>query len=486
MKITLLGTGVRMPFVLHALAARGSELGLTEVTLHDVDPERLDVMRALGTYLCGEWGARFGVRAERDPRAALSGARFVFSAIRVGQDSARALDEEIPLKYGVLGQETTGPAGFAMAMRTIPEVLKLARLIEDVCPAALVVNFTNPVGIIMQALTDHTAIRAIGVCDGPIEMKRGVAEFLRVPPDQMHVDYFGLNHCGWIHRVLVDGCDRLPEVLDRYEELRRADDAWRLFDTELVQALGMLPMEYLYFYYYRDRAVHHILNSGSTRGAQVTALNEALWPTLRERIRAGDLAGARRAWEQALQARDATYFARERGETVAPEDPAGAGDPQAQMFEGDGYEGLAIAVMTAAVQRRKVPLIVNVPNGGAIPGLRDDDVVEVTCQVDEHGAHPLAQGPMPSAARALMEQVKEYERLTVQAAIEGSYLKALQALLVHPLVGSYPLAKSILDDYLSVHPSLLQPAAEMYQRATPEAGSETGTQGPPRNASGGL
>jgi 6-phospho-beta-glucosidase len=460
MKITLLGAGVRTPFVLHGLAARGRELGLTEVTLHDANPSRLRIMHSLGAHLCRQWDALFDLRAEHDPRGALSGAAFVFSAIRVGQDDARARDEEIPLKYGVIGQETTGPAGFAMAVRTIPQVLKLAGLVEEVCPAALVVNFTNPVGIIMQALTEHTAVRAIGVCDGPIDMKRSVAEFLGVPSDELHVDYFGLNHCGWIHRVLVDGRDLLPEILDRYEELRCTDDQWRLFDTELVQTIGMLPMEYLYFYYYRDRAVDHILRSGGTRGAQVKALNDALWSALHERISAGDMDGAQCAWERALDERGASYFARERGEPVDAERNAWPEGPQSDMFEGDGYEGLAIAVITAAVQRRKVPLIVNAPNLGAIPGLRDDDVVEVTCQVDEHGAHPLAQGSMPSAARALIEPVKEYERLTVQAAVEGSYSTALQALLTHPLVGSYPVAKSLLDDYQSAYPGLLQPAAE--------------------------
>ena len=458
MKITLLGTGVRTPFVLHGLAATARELGLSEVTLYDLDIGRLGVMHALGSHLCRQWGATFDVRAERDPRHALSGARFVFSAIRAGQDGARALDEEISLKYGVLGQETTGPAGFAMAMRTIPQVLALARLIEEVCPAALLVNFTNPVGIIMQALTEHTGVRAVGVCDGPIEMKRSVAEFLEVPPDEMHVDYFGLNHCGWIHRVLVDGRDRLPEVLDRYEQLRTADESWRLFDTDLVQTIGMLPMEYLYFYYYRDRALNHVLQSGGTRGAQVQALNDALWPALYGLVSVGDLDGAHRAWERALETRGASYFARERGDTLDPEDHATAENPPGEMFEGDGYEGLAIAVMTAAVQRRRVPLIVNVPNMGAIGGLQDDDVVEVTCQVDEHGPHPLAQGSMPPAARALIEPVKEYERLTVQAAIEGSYSKALQALLTHPLVGSYPTAKSLLDEYIAVHTDFLQPA----------------------------
>jgi len=451
--MTLLGTGVRTPFVLHGLRNRERDLGLTEVVLHDADRERLGIMSALGAHLCREWGAGFTVRGEPDRRAALAGSRFVFAAIRVGQDRARALDEQIPLKYGVLGQETTGPGGFAMALRTIPVMLDYARLIEEVAPDALVVNFTNPVGVIMQALNDHSAVRGVGVCDGPIEMKRSVAEFLGTPGDEVHVDYFGLNHCGWIHRVMVDGRDRLPEILDRYEELQRADESWRLFDPELVRAIGMLPMEYLYFYYYRQQAVEHIARSGGTRGEQIAMLNEALWPALRQSIDAGDLGGARDAWERAIETRHETYFARERGEAVADEPRS---EPvHDEMFEGEGYEGLATAVMTAAVQRRKVALILNVPNLGAIPGLRDDDVVEVTCLTDEHGAHPLAQGSMPDAARALVAQVKTYERLTVEAAVEGSYARALEALLAHPLVGSYPLAKSILDEYIAAHGELL-------------------------------
>jgi 6-phospho-beta-glucosidase len=313
----------------------------------------------------------------------------------------------------------------------------------------LLVNFTNPVGIVMQALHDHTSVRAIGICDGPISMQRSVAEFLGLPREQVHADYAGLNHCGWIHRVLVDGEDRLPDVLDRFEELQAADEQWALFDPELVRSIGMLPMEYLYFYYYRNTAVEHIRGSGSSRGRQLQALNDALWPVLRARIDAGDLPGAQAAWERAMGERDATYFARERGEVV--EDELELGD----VFEGEGYEGVATAVMAAATRRRKTPLIVDVANRGAIGELDDDDVVEVTCLVDEHGAHPLAQGRLSDAATDLLTQVKLYERRTVEAAVTGSYEAALEALLVHPLVASYPTAKRILDDYVADLPGLL-------------------------------
>ncbi len=454
MKLTMLGSGVRAPFVLRGLAAGQHDLGLDEVVLHDTDPERLELMTALGGHLCAEWGAGFTVCGETDARAALSGARFVFSAIRPGQEAARAVDEEVPLKHGVLGQETTGPGGFAMALRTIPAMLDYARLIEEVAPDALLVNFTNPVGIVMQALHDHSSVRAVGICDGPISMQRSVAEFLGHPRDRVHADYFGLNHCGWIHRVLVDGRDRLPELLDRFEELQAADAEWRLFEPGLVRAIGMLPMEYLYFYYYRDQAVAHIRGSGSSRGRQLQMLNDALWPALRACVDAGDLPGARAAWERAMSERDATYFARERGESSGGETVDVVDD---DVFAGEGYAGVATAVMAAAVQRRKVPLILKVPNRGAIGDLRDDDVVEVTCVADEHGAHPIAQGAMPEAALALVGQVKLYERLTVTAAVEGSYDAALGALLAHPLVASYPVAKAILDGYVDDLPGLLPP-----------------------------
>jgi 6-phospho-beta-glucosidase len=459
MKLTLLGSGVRAPFVLRGLTARQDDLDLDEVVVHDTDPDRLALMAALGAHLTEGWGARFAVRGEPDPRAAIAGAGFVFAAIRPGQEAARAVDEEVPLKHGVIGQETTGAGGFAMALRTIPAMLDYARMIETEAPGALLVNFTNPVGIVMQALHDHASVHAVGICDGPVSMQRSVAGFLGLPRERVHCDYAGLNHCGWIHRVLVDGVDRLPELLDRYEELAEADHQWRLFDPGLVRSIGMLPMEYLYFYYYRDDAFAHIRASGGSRGRQLQSLNDALWPVLRGRVNADDLPGARLAWERAMAERDATYFARERGESVA--EPAGAvagqRGPEGGIFEGEGYEGMATAVMASAVQRRKVPLILNVENRGAIGGLLDGDVVEVSCLADEHGAHPLAQGTLPAHAIGLLRQVKLYERLTVAAAVEGSRNAALGALLAHPLVGSYPVATAILDDYVGGLSGLLPP-----------------------------
>jgi 6-phospho-beta-glucosidase len=444
-RLTMLGAGVRAPFVLRGLAASQEDLELDEVVLHDADPMRLEAMAALGAHLVQGWGGRFRVRPEPDPRAALADARFVFAAIRPGQEHARVVDEEVPLAHGVLGQETTGPGGFAMALRTIPAMLAYARLIEEVAPSALLVNFTNPVGIVVQALHDHADVRVVGICDGPISMARSVAAFLERPLDRVHVDYAGLNHCGWIHRVLVDGRDRLPEIVARFDELRRADEQWAAFDPALVRDLGMLPMEYLYFFYERDRAVVNIRRSGGSRARQLERLNDGLWPVLVACTRERDLDGARAAWEQAMRTRDATYFAREHGGTVDDD----LVEDEADVFEGEGYEGVATAVMAAAVRRRREPLIVDVANRGAIGGLADDDVVEVTCLVDEHGAHPLAQGDLPEAATDLLVRVKRYERLTVRAAVERNPGLALEALRVHPLVPSDEAATAILEGYVA-------------------------------------
>jgi 6-phospho-beta-glucosidase len=452
MKLTMLGAGVRAPFVLRGLALGEPPLPLAEVVLYDRDPERLEIMSALGASLAATWGATFSVRGEPDPDAAVAGARFVFAAIRPGQEAARTIDEEVPLRLGLLGQETTGPGGFAMALRTIPAMLGYARAIERVAPDALVVDFTNPVGIVMQALSDHTSVRAVGICDGPIAMHRSIARFLGRPRTDVQVGYFGLNHCGWIHRVLVDGVDRLPEVIDRFEELQAFDEQWAVFDPAFVRTTAMLPMEYVYFYASRHDAIEHIRRSGGSRGRQVEAINASLWPALREAIHGGDLATARATWERAMAERHGTYFARERGASV---EALGQDRPSTDVFEGEGYEGVANAVMAAEVRRTSVPLILNTVNGAAIDGLREDDVVEVSCIADGDGAHPIAQGSMPEREFELIDALKRYERLTVKAAVEGSYDAALSALTVHPLVDTARDARAVLDAYIDALGDLL-------------------------------
>lgn len=451
MKLVLLGAGIRTPLLVSGLIRRQESLPLTEVVLYDADPRRLETMGRFVGHLADRWGARFKVTYAHDFREAARGAAFIFSAIRVGQEEGRIRDEEIALKHGVLGQETTGPGGFAMALRTIPVMLDYARVIREVAPQAWLINFTNPSGLITQALTTYSPVRAIGICDAPTAMKRSVAAFLGVPADQVYLEYFGLNHLGWIRRVLVDGEDRMPHILAHYEELAARYPEWGLFEPDLVRMYGLLPNEYLYYFYYREKAVANILASGGTRGQQVLSINRPLWASLSELVASGDMDAALRAYEQGINTRNATYMARESGRKVEEAAPAEDGT----VFEGEGYEGLAMAVMTAAVQRRKATLILNVPNCGALDILRREDVVEVTSLLDEHGARPLAQDPVPPQVSPLITAVKAYERLTVQAAVEGSYQLAVQALATHPLVSSYSLARQLVDEYLVAHKPFL-------------------------------
>ena len=214
MKLLVIGAGIRTPLLLHGLIKRQEALGLSEITLYDADPDRLHTMGAFARHVAAQGGARFTVTAEPDLATAAQGASFVFCAIRVGQERHRIADERVPLQYGVLGQETTGPGGFAMALRTIPVLLDYAKILEAEAPDAWFVNFTNPAGLITQALTQQTNLRVVGICDTPTAMRRSVAAFLGHQESDLLIDYAGLNHLGWIRRVLVRG-DRRPARPDR-------------------------------------------------------------------------------------------------------------------------------------------------------------------------------------------------------------------------------------------------------------------------------
>lgn len=446
MKLTVLGSGVRTPLLIKGIVRR--RLPVAEVTLHDSDPARLDTMTRFCAHLSTRWDAGFEVRAEPEAAGAIEGAAFVLSAIRAGGDEARVVDERVPLAHGVLGQETTGPGGFAMALRTIPVALRFAHLVEEMAPDAWLINFTNPAGLITQALTHHTSIKVIGICDSPTAMKRSIATVLGVPGDQVELDYFGLNHLGWVRRVLVDGIDCIPELLDRYSELQEAGHEWALFDAGLVRDLGMLPNEYLYYFYFRERAVANIARSGTTRAQELLGLNQSLWAELHRYVAEGGFETALRAYERALAARSASYMAAESGGAPRPV-------PAEDLFEGEGYEGLAMAAISAITGALPTPLIVNVPHRGAVEGFDDLDVFELPARLDHSGATPLEVGTVPEICRALLTPVKVYERLAVRAAVEGSYKAALQALSVHPLVASYGLARVILKDYLDQHGAAL-------------------------------
>ncbi len=456
MKLLLLGTGVRTPLMLHGLIRRQDALHLSEVALYDDDPARLATMGAFASAFSERHGARFTISYKDDLAGAARGAGFIFSAIRVGQERNRILDERVPLSHGVLGQETTGPGGFAMALRTIPALLRYARTLEAVAPAAWFVNFTNPAGLITQALLDHTKLNVVGICDTPPAMRASLARFLGRPEGDLFLDYFGLNHLGWARRVLVDGQDVLPDLLDRYEALAAQGHEWALFEPQLVRLYGMLPNEYLYYYYYREQAVANIQASGSTRGEQILGINEPLWRELGELMAAKRVEEALQTYERRMASRNQTYMARESGRfSFGSDEGTGNGGEDASVFAGEGYAGQAMAVMAAIVRDEKSTLVLNVRGQSSWGDLTPDDVVETPTLVDKQGPHPLAQAPMPDSVRPLITAIKAYERLTVEAAVTGSYEAAVQALTIHPLVMSYSLARCIVDEYLQAHHAFL-------------------------------
>jgi 6-phospho-beta-glucosidase len=450
MKLTIIGAGgVRTPLIVEALARRQVRLGLTELALMDIDAERLAIIAA--ALLQDGMAGGFETTSTTDPREALASADFVITTFRVGGAAARVVDERVPLSHGVLGQETTGPGGFAMAMRSVSVLLDYVELMREVCPRAWLINFANPSGLLTQAaIGPGRWPRTVGICDAPEGMRRVAAAALRAQPDDVFLDYFGLNHLGWVKGVWLEGRDHLPALLDL---LRRAGGLPGLpFAPAFLASLGMIPNEYLYYYYHSAEAVRNILAAGQTRGEQIVALSEALFADLRQRLAAGDHAGMRRALHDYLAERGAAYMTAETGSAHTT---GGLFDPQTlQAWVGEGYAGIALDLIEALQGGRPRQMILNIPNAGAVAGLADADVVEIPACVGHADIRPLAVGATPQVALGLMQTVKAYERLTIEAAVGRSYATAVEALTIHPLVRDYGLATAILAGYIERHGAL--------------------------------
>ncbi|NRF94505.1 6-phospho-beta-glucosidase [Paenibacillus frigoriresistens] len=454
MKLTILGgAGMRTALLVNGLVRHSEELHFDEIALFDADEERLKVMGRLSQYIAELNQASFRVTFTTDVREALQGADFVFSAVRVGQEESRVNDERVALKYGVLGQETTGPGGFAMALRTIPVMLEYTRIINEVAPNAWLLNFSNPSGLLAQAMNTYGHCKVIGICDAHAGIKNALSKFLGVHFSRLQVDYYGLNHLGWVPRVYKDGVDQMPMLLDRFEELAKDAHIFSFFDPELIRNIGMLPNEYLYYFYYHDLAVRNILEAKETRGEQIVKLNRPLLERITPLVREGKLAEAWKDYNETLDKRSSTYMSKETSGQLHNVHEHEA--PAHSQFEEEGYEGLAINVMKGIHLNKQQILTLNVPNRGTIAGLHDDDVVEVPCVVNANGPSPLTVGKISDLAMSLIQPVKTYERLTVEAAVKGDYQAALNALTVHPMVPSFTVAKSILDEYIQVHKAYL-------------------------------
>jgi 6-phospho-beta-glucosidase len=477
------GGGFRVPLVYRALSS-GPYSGLvSEVVLFDVDAGRLAAIEAVLRSM----SSKVGVPTDGSPAVgrspgsppavtsttslprALGGTDIVFAAIRPGGTAGRVADERVARDLGLLGQETTGAGGISYALRSIPAMLELATSMRAHCPDAWLVNFTNPAGMVTEALVPVLGRKVIGICDSASALVHRAARAANVPlpPGRLDgVGYFGLNHLGWLYRLERGGRDVLPGLLADPDALAGFEEG-RLFPQPFLRDLGLLPNEYLFYYYEAARAAAGMRAMAQTRGESIHGQQADLYPRL---AAAGD--GAYAMWEAARLSREEGYLAEARtgGEARRPEDLAGG-----------GYEQVALAVMRAVAgvaEGSGTELILNTPNsaytpnsaghsspgpGGthaAIPGLPADGVVEVPCSVTPEGAVPIPQDRPAAAQLDLLRRVKNVELLTVRAATSGDRDAALQAFAGHPLVGSAELAGALLTGYEAAFPAL----AELWRR----------------------
>jgi 6-phospho-beta-glucosidase len=498
MKLTILGGGgFRVPLVYEAAATGATGLTIDEIVLQDVDAGRLctieRVIGELGEELRTS-GRTVGplprLVATTDLREAVAGADFVFSAVRVGGAEGRTVDERVALDLGLLGQETVGAGGLAYALRTLPVALEIARTIAEVAPRAWTITFTNPAGIVTEAMRSVLGDRVVGICDTPIGLVRRVSrligEDVDAPAalDRIGIDYVGLNHLGWLRGLAVDGEDRLPGILADDAALEQIEEA-RLVGFDWVRTMGALPNEYLYYYLFTQQARERILASGTTRGEflveqqgrfyrRLAGETGADGPDVADGLdgpRGADRAsadaccdGPLAAWRATLREREATYMAesREADEERRPEDVAGG-----------GYQEVALRLMTAIASGRTERMILDVgnapagsagstgstdPSGRIVPQLPADLVLEVPCLVDGEGVHPQAVGPVPLEQLGLMAQQRGAERCILEAATIGDPVRARRAawegFSTHPLVRSVDLGGKLVDAYARRQPAV--------------------------------
>lgn len=422
-----------MPLVYEAVARARERVAISEVALTDEDPARLTamarVLRALDLDL--------PVITTPDLDEALRGAAVIFAAVRVGGTAGRVVDEQVALRHGLLGQETIGPGGLAYAIRTLGVMEDLAARALRLAPEAWIINFTNPAGLITEAMQANNP-RVVGICDTPIGLVRRVGRVLGIDADAADIGYIGINHLGWLRTFTVNGIDQLPRLLADRDLLARIEEA-RILGIDWVQTIGALPNEYLYYYTYTREAISAISEAPATRGEFL----DEQQGTFYSRVARGERdAGA--LWHETLAEREATYMAEAREDDREEEDLGG------------GYHEVAVDLMASLLGGERSRMILNVAGAGAIPQLPHDAVVEMPCEVDARGIHPIRPATTLELDQvALLMRVKAADRALIEAVRRGSKTLAWRAFALHPLVDSAAVARELLEDYIRGHAGVL-------------------------------
>ncbi|MEZ8095248.1 6-phospho-beta-glucosidase [Photobacterium swingsii] len=420
LKLAIIGGGSSYsPELVEGVLKRLEYLPVKEIHFVDVEAgqEKLEIIAALAKRMIKKCGADITINASLDRRAAITGADFVMTQFRVGGLQARANDERIPLKYDVIGQETTGPGGFAKALRTIPVILDVCKDIEALAPNAWMLNFTNPAGLVTEAVLKYTQVKTIGLCNVPVSMTMMIAEMMGCQPEELTLESAGLNHLLWAHRAWLNGEDITEQVLEKvgdganFSMKNIFEEPW---DPDFLRALGAIPCPY-HRYFYQTEAMlaeeKETAAHGGTRAEQVMVTEQALFDLYQD--------------------------------TSLDEKPA--------LLEERGgayYSDASLNLVDALYNNRNTINVVNVRNSGTLSFLPDDVVIECSAVVGSAGARPLVIESLSPAVSGLIHQVKAYEQLTVEAAVHGDYDKALMALTNNPLVPDISKAKAILDDIL--------------------------------------
>jgi 6-phospho-beta-glucosidase len=413
LKVAVIGGGsTYTPELVDGFARRGERLPIDELVLFDISSERLDIVGGLVRRMLDHqgWPGRLVLTDDRD--RTLEGADFVLIQLRVGGQAARLVDESLPPTFGVVGQETTGAGGFAKALRTVPVVLELAEAVgRRAAPNAWIVDFTNPVGIVTQALLD-AGHHALGLCNVAINVQRALAERFGVTPDRVEIEHVGLNHLSWVRAVRVDGEDRLPGLLADDEGAAWAADHVGL-SVERIRHLGAIPSYYLRYYDDTARVVAS-QRDGHTRAGDVMDIEGRLLELYR--------------------------------------DPALHEKPALLADRGGAFYSEAAAQLMASLHDGRGDVqVVDTRNDGALPDLPPDAVVEVPARIDRAGAHPLPLGPLAPELHDLVARIKAYERLAIDAATTGDRSVALAALEANPLVADRAIAEPLLGAFLEAN-----------------------------------
>lgn len=450
MKIALLGgAGTRVPLVVSGLIRSHRQLPCDELALYDTNSEREAAIAAVCDAMVRRASSKLKITVAENPESALDGADFILCSVRVGGAQGRIWDERIALAHDLLGQETVGAGGWAMALRSIPVVVEYARLAQRISPRAWLLNFTNPVGIVLQALVSEGIDQTIGICDTPREMFENAAGQLGIDASSAFFDYFGLNHLGWVRRIVADGKDLLPHLLAQPQNVEKIYHV-PLFEQQYLDRTRLLPTEYVYFYLHGDEAAAKLKRANRTRGEAVADQEQRFFASLTTAN--GNADRMLDAYDSYLAERHATYFRLETANTPTDHDVARA---RAELYEkAAGYDRIAVDVMRAIASDQRVVFPVDVANGGAISDFAADDAVELPCEIDARGARPLPFGAIPEPARELLLQVKQYERLTAKAALTGSLKVAADALRTNPLVGDRVDCDRLAKEYRDAHAAL--------------------------------